>query len=55
MKPGMVSTTDKKFKMLLSQQPLGCSWGEGGACQFSSVQSLSCVQLFATPWTAAWV
>ena len=22
-------------------------------CQFSSVQSLSCVQLFATPWTAA--
>ena len=22
-------------------------------CQFSSVQSLSCVQLFVTPWTAA--
>ena len=22
--------------------------------QFSSVQSLSCVRLFATPWTAAW-
>ena len=24
-----------------------------GSVQFSSVQSLSCVQLFATPWTAA--
>ena len=24
------------------------------AYQFSSVQSLSCVRLFATPWTAAW-
>ena len=24
-----------------------------GHAQFSSVQSLSCVQLFATPWTAA--
>ena len=23
-------------------------------CQFSSIQSLSCVRLFATPWTAAW-
>ena len=23
------------------------------ACQFSSVQSLSCVRLFVTPWTAA--
>ena len=25
----------------------------GEASQFSSVQSLSCVQLFVTPWTAA--
>ena len=23
------------------------------SCQFSSVQSLSCIRLFATPWTAA--
>ena len=27
--------------------------GEGRSVQFSSVQLLSCVQLFATPWTAA--
>jgi len=27
-----------------------CSW----VCMFSSVQSLSHVQLFATPWTASW-
>ena len=26
---------------------------QSGVSQFSSVQSLSCVQLFATPWTAA--
>ena len=25
-----------------------------GSVQFSSVQSLSCVRLFVTPWTAAW-
>ena len=43
-------------------QPRGMSWGrrwEGGSLgrghryQFSSVQSLSCVRLFVTPWTAA--
>ena len=28
-------------------------WVHGLHCQFSSVQSLSCVWLFATPWTAA--
>ena len=28
-------------------------WGSLGRSQFSSVQSLSRVQLFATPWTAA--
>ena len=27
--------------------------GRRAECPFSSVQSLSCVQLFATPWTAA--
>ena len=39
---------------------VGCSpWGQGGGSlllfliQFSSVQLLSCVRLFATPWTAA--
>ena len=26
---------------------------DGVSCQFSSVQPLSCVQLFVTPWTAA--
>ena len=32
----------------------GCYWHLGvKAVQFSSVQSLSCVRLFATPWTAA--
>ena len=29
------------------------SWGSQGKVQFSSVQSLSCVWLFVTPWTAA--
>ena len=28
-------------------------WLQHGSCSFSSVQSLNCVQLFATPWTAA--
>ena len=28
-------------------------WGFRNRVQFSSVQSLSCVRLFATPWTAA--
>ena len=28
-------------------------WFFSYSCQFSSVQSLSCVQLFVTPWTAA--
>ena len=28
-------------------------WGTRGVNQFSSVQSLSCVRLFAIPWTAA--
>ena len=28
-------------------------WPDCGLCQFSLVQSLGCVQLFATPWTAA--
>ena len=28
-------------------------WGPGSILQFSSVQSLSCTWLFATPWTAA--
>ena len=32
--------------------PLACSWGTHNP-QFSSVQSLSCVRLSATPWTAA--
>ena len=27
--------------------------GIGASVQFSSVQSLSCVRLFATPWTVA--
>ena len=31
----------------------GCSWVYGKSLSFSSVQSLSRVQLFATPWTAA--
>ena len=34
-----------------SQQP--CSWTSPASVQFSSVQFLSRVQLFATPWTAA--
>ena len=29
------------------------TYGCGSSVQFSSVQSLSCVRLFATPWTAA--
>ena len=29
------------------------SWEASGTYQFSSVQSLSCVQIFATPWIAA--
>ena len=42
-----------------SQQPAQlqtCSttcWTRGGRLQLSSVQSLSCVWLFVTPWTAA--
>ena len=32
---------------------LGLPWQFSGSVQFSSVQSLSCVRLFATPWTAA--
>ena len=28
-------------------------WLQHGSCSFISVQSLNCVQLFATPWTAA--
>ena len=28
-------------------------WGKSPSSQFSSVQSLSCVRLFVTPWTAA--
>ena len=37
------------FKVLLTVSALGCSF----PFQFSSVQSLSCVRLFETPWTAA--
>ena len=38
------------------QEPWSSPWSNFAICsvQFSSVQSLSCVRLFATPWTAAW-
>ena len=36
------------------QEPWSSPWSNFAICsvQFSSVQSLSCVRLFATPWTA---
>ena len=43
--------------MDVREQTLGCQGGgmvlEVGVSRYSSVQLLSCVQLFATPWTAA--
>ena len=39
------------FKAMQVQGP-GEHW-EASSSQFSSVQSLSCVRLFTTPWTAA--
>ena len=39
---------------LRSKESVAQKWNpEGPSVQFSSVQSLSCVWLFATPWTAA--
>ena len=39
---------------LRSEECVAQKWNpEGPSVQFSSVQSLSCVWLFATPWTAA--
>ena len=41
----------------IREQNFDCEWGgmvwEVGLSRYSSAQSLSCVQLFATPWTAA--
>ena len=37
----------------LAHTELTCGWGKNTAYQFSSVQSLSRIQLFVTPWTAA--
>ena len=39
--------------MTQKQSSMYNSIQEGGSSQFSSVQSLSCVPLFATPWTIA--
>ena len=39
--------------MTQKQSSMYNSIQEGGSNQFSSVQSLSCVPLFATPWTIA--
>ena len=33
--------------------PIYLLWNDGTRCHISSVQSLSCVRLFATPWIAA--
>ena len=46
------------FKIMLTTRLLRCFkrsfvWRWGGSVQFSSVHLLSCVRLFATPWTAA--
>ena len=48
---GLLRPPDTRFVLCLPK-PSSCGF-PGGSVQFSSVQSLSHVQLFATPWTAA--